>query len=517
VKKSMITANISRLSTTSAIAFAVIATFNMIPTAEAATYPQAKSIYMNGTLLSTPYGLVSGGTTYMPIWYVIQALNQLGITNSWDGVHTAWTISAPSDIPVDLTNVPNSTGANTISLNGKKIYNVNRLVYTDPSSHAATSYMPIWYIMQLLNRLEIGSTWNGSTWKITTPPLFPPPSTSPSSAPLPPASSASSGKKTILSWATDGNSIIVAEQNSTITQINNDNYNINADGTVTDSTEGSNTLSQLYNYGQSHNVDVFATVTNISPTTGDFDGTYTSLVLNNRTTRSDLEKNLINIAVQDGYAGIDLDLENLNPTDQAIFTQFLSELAIQLHAANKHLSVTVPAETGPTSEPWEGAYNYAAIGNIADIVTVMAYDFSWQASTPGPIAPLYWDEQILKYATLVMPTSKILLGLAAYGYDWNTTTVGLATGFSLNKIDSMITQYHVIPSWDSTDSAPYFTYTDAGGNSHTVYYENQASIEPKLNLASQFGVAGVAIWHAGSENQAFLNAVQAWLRTSLLP
>jgi spore germination protein YaaH len=234
-------------------------------------------------------------------------------------------------------------------------------------------------------------------------------------------------------------------------------------------------------------------------------------VLNNSTARTTLEKNLVDIAVQHGYKGIDIDFENVKPADGNIFTQFLSELAYQLHTVDKELSVTVPAETGATSEPWDGAYNYAAIGNIADTVPIMAYDYSWQgSSTPGAIAPLYWDEQILKYATSVMPNSKILLGLPAYGYDWNTTIGGYATAYSLNKIDALIEQYNVTPSWDSTDAVPYFTYSDASGNSHAVYYENQASIQQKLNLASQYGLAGVAIWKAGLENQAFWNAVQPW-------
>jgi spore germination protein len=606
VNKAITTAGISLLS----MATLATVTLPAAPSSEAATYrTQTKSIYVNGKLLIRPQGIVSNGTTYVPIWYIIQVLNQLDIKNSWDGTRLMWTIAAPSYMPVDLTNIPKTHGSCIITLNNETVYRVNRIVYAAPGSRIPTTYMPIWYVMQLLNRLGIGSTWNGSTWRITTPPPMSVTVADPSQYPtlrygnngypvvllqqklnaagfnvgaidgqfgyatqvavktfqrangIPadgvagqqtwlalnqrlatlftqspsvstgtntntntntnttdtntgvsqPEVAPSTNNKSVMAWASTGNSLTDAMRNSTITQINHFNYNLNPDGTVTASNYGLDTLSAFLSNSASNKVDVFATVTNISPTCGNFDGTYTSRVLNDSTARSTLEKNLVDIAVQHGYKGIDVDFEKVKPTDTDIFIQFLSELANQLHAVNKELSVAVPAETGATSEPWNGAYNYAVIGNIADIIPVMAYDFSWQgSSTPGAIAPLYWDEQILRYATSVMPKSKILLGLPAYGYDWNTTTGGYATAYSLNKIDALIAQFNVTPCWDSTDAVPYFTYSDASGNCHTVYYENTASIQQKLNLASQYGLAGVAIWKAGLENQAFWQAVQPW-------
>ncbi|MDQ0189925.1 peptidoglycan-binding protein [Alicyclobacillus cycloheptanicus] len=580
-----------RVVFTSLLGMASVASVTWLSAAQpalAASYQvRTKAIYVNNKLLVQPAGIVSGGTTYMPIWYVIQALKQLGITNTWNGTLNTWTIQAPASMPVDLTNVPKTSGANVITLNGQVMYHVGRIVYTEPGSKTPTSYMPIWYIQQLLNRLGIGSSWNGTTWKITTPP---PMSTTvadptqyptlydgdsgypivllqqklnaagfnvgtidgvfgsstsvavkafqsasgitvdgivgqqtwlalnqrlatifsqPSTIPAQPASTPS-GAETVMTWANSASSLADAEQNAPITEINNDNYNINSNGSVTDATSAS-ALSTLFADAKSSNVAVFATVTNISPSTNNFDGAYTSTILNDASTRTALEQNLVKLAVNDGYKGVDLDFENVKTSDQAIFTQFLTELASQLHANNKELSVTLPAETGPTSEPWYSAYNYAAIGNIADVVPIMAYDDSWQGSAAGAIAPLYWDEQILKYATSTMPKSKILLGIGAYGYDWNTTTGGYAAADSLSQVDALIAKDQITPSWDATDAVPYFNYTDASGDQHTVYYENQASIQQKLNLAASYGVAGIAIWKAGLEDQGLENALQSWL------
>lgn len=41
------------------------------------------------------------------------------------------------------------------------------LVQTDPTHGNKTTYMPIWYLMQVLNKLSLGSSWNGTIWMLT--------------------------------------------------------------------------------------------------------------------------------------------------------------------------------------------------------------------------------------------------------------------------------------------------------------------------------------------------------------
>jgi uncharacterized protein YvpB len=124
-----------------------------------------KSIYLNGQEISHPFGFASDGTTYMPIWYVMQALNSLGISSDWDGQH--WSLTTPSSYSVDFTNIQPGRAPLSIYLNGTLVQNSPCIVSNDPYSGKPTTFVPIWYIMKILNRMNVQSTWDGTNWNMT--------------------------------------------------------------------------------------------------------------------------------------------------------------------------------------------------------------------------------------------------------------------------------------------------------------------------------------------------------------
>ncbi|MCL6454823.1 MAG: hypothetical protein K6T78_14550 [Alicyclobacillus sp.] len=135
----------------------------------AATSPaNAKNIELNGLSVNKPAGLVRSGTTYMPIFYLNQVLNKLGITLAakWDG-HT-WALQTPTYMQPNLGNVHIGTGNVTITLNGTPLQKVDAIVAVDPASGVQTTYLPIWYLEQVLSRVGVTDTWDGTTWDLQT-------------------------------------------------------------------------------------------------------------------------------------------------------------------------------------------------------------------------------------------------------------------------------------------------------------------------------------------------------------
>lgn len=198
-----------------------------------------------------------------------------------------------------------------------------------------------------------------------------------------------------------------------------------------------------------------------------------------------------------GYAGINLDLENVPPGDRQALTAFVSRLAEVLHARGALLLVAVPAKTGEDpADAWSGAFDYRALGRAADYVVVMAYDQHWAGGSPGPVAGLSWVERVAGYAARVIPRERILLGTAAYGYIWPSGGHGRAV--TARQAPRLAAAHGAQIRWDDVDQVPFFHYR-AGGVDHVAYYENAHSLRAKLRLARSRDLAGVALWRVGFE------------------
>jgi spore germination protein len=221
---------------------------------------------------------------------------------------------------------------------------------------------------------------------------------------------------------------------------------------------------------------------------------------------------IVSLAVTHRYAGIDLDYENLHAGDRQAFTTFVTRLAQALHARGKVLSVAVFAKTtNAGTDPRNLAQDYAAIGRAADQVRLMAYDYHWETSPPGPVAPISWVRAVLRYAKTQIPASKIILGVPLYGYDW----VGdHGTGISWLQALRLSRQYHATTHYDQASQTPWFRYRDAAGHEHTVWFENAASSRAKFGAAQGAQIAGVYLWMYGYEDTGTWSALSHVLPTS---
>ena len=207
--------------------------------------------------------------------------------------------------------------------------------------------------------------------------------------------------------------------------------------------------------------------------------------------------------IANAYDGIDIDYERVPTASRANFTAFVGTLAQKLHAANKQLSITVYAKTSDRDN-WSGpgAQDWAAIGQTADSVKIMAYDYSWATSAPGPIAPLSWLDQVATYAQSAIPNAKIIMGLPWYGYDWSrsaaTKNMSYANAMKLAQANNASVAH------DANGEAT-FTYGD-----HTVFFQDGSSYQKKLDMLKQrhAGIGGFAAWAVGVEDPEIWNLMR---------
>jgi spore germination protein len=232
------------------------------------------------------------------------------------------------------------------------------------------------------------------------------------------------------------------------------------------------------------------------------DAAAASYLLNNAERRRTLIRNILARLETYGYHGVDLDFEGLGGSDRDAFTQFVRELAVALHAEDLHLSVTVYAKAADQS--WFTSHDYPALGQYADEIRIMAYEYHTVAGGSGPVGPIYWQDAVLAYAVSQIPAHKVVLGLHLYGTDWG----GGARAMVYRDIAETLASTRATVYWDENAQEATFNYWD-GGSIHRVWFPNGQFVQARIGLAQRYGIAGLCFWRLGGEDPALWDVLRA--------
>lgn len=253
---------------------------------------------------------------------------------------------------------------------------------------------------------------------------------------------------------------------------------------------------KLITQARNSSVAPIMVVTNIGES-GGFDSDLASTILNNQEIQNIFINNIISILNAKNYYGVDIDFEYLYPTDREAYISFLRNLKTQLVANNKTLSVAVaPKYRDNQSGILYEAHDYAAIGEIADRVIIMTYEWGYVYGEPMAISPLREVEYVISYAVTRIPSNKILMGMPNYAYDWIIPFVQgtSATTLTNTRALELAIEKGATINFDPTAQAPYFNYIDESGKTHVVWFDDAKSIDARLNLVTKYNLAGVSYW-----------------------
>lgn len=212
-------------------------------------------------------------------------------------------------------------------------------------------------------------------------------------------------------------------------------------------------------------------------------------LLSSSDNRRNLIENLKNHAHQFDYDGINVDLEGIGQADRDNFVTFLQELHEMTVAEHLTLSVAIPARTKYSS--WHLGYDYSGIGREADLVILMAYDYNMDE--PIASAPINWVEGSVSYLAECVPREKILLGIGAYGRDWNLKSQTAKAVYQETLDAVRRSGIKKTYGFDKASYTPYIDYKD-GSVRHRIWYENSASLGEKRAVALEYGLGGTAFW-----------------------
>jgi len=232
----------------------------------------------------------------------------------------------------------------------------------------------------------------------------------------------------------------------------------------------------------------------------DFSPEATGVLLNSPAARKRVITSLVEMAERLHFRGFVIDFEALSREQRDHYTYFLTLAHREFQAAHLKLGVAIPPPQGNAKE----AYDFAAVGRLADTVIVMAYDQHSRTGPPGPIAAYDWVERALEATLEFIPHEKLLLGVPLYHRKWTGSQPSATTG-SHREALALADQSGAELQWDDAARSPWFQRAN-----QTVWLENSRSLAEKLSLATRYRLAGIAAWRLGQEDPGVWNVLEEY-------
>ncbi|EOS42618.1 hypothetical protein C810_04488 [Lachnospiraceae bacterium A2] len=238
------------------------------------------------------------------------------------------------------------------------------------------------------------------------------------------------------------------------------------------------------------------TLTPFGPT-GQFSNYLISQVVNSEPAKQTLIANLSAQIQERGFEGVDIDFEYILPEDKVPFANFVRDVRTAVNELGYPVSVALAPKVSDsqTGLLYEGK-DYGLLGEAADSVLLMTYEWGYTYGPPMAVAPLNKVRQVVEYALTKIPANKINLGIPNYGYDWTLPFVqGSSKAATIGNVQAVqiAIANDAIIQFDETAQSPYFRYVSEG-LSHEVWFEDVRSLSAKFGLAKEYGLRGMGYW-----------------------
>lgn len=312
--------------------------------------------------------------------------------------------------------------------------------------------------------------------------LIPPP-------PAPPAGPAVEVDGYYIPTTAAAANALLSQLGPELTYISLFSYGVNEDGSLTAPPAAGPVVAAA----RAHGVAPVAVVTNFR--NGTFDMDLAHLILSNSNLASGVIANTKAVLVREGFAGVNVDFENMPPADRPLYNQFIAAFGNAVRPGYVFSIAVAPKWADWPDSPWVGTFDYATLGRLVDFMYIMTYEWGWVGGPPMAVAPLNLVQQVLNYAVSLVPRDRILMGVPLYGYDWTLPWTPQSRAVTRPAQDA---QNLAIDRWapiqfDSTAQSPWFRYIDAGVQ-HEVWFEDARSVQAKYELARNVGLRGVGFW-----------------------
>lgn len=252
----------------------------------------------------------------------------------------------------------------------------------------------------------------------------------------------------------------------------------------------------MVNWARQYHVLPFLTLAPLDAA-GSFDNTRITTLVNDPAAQNRLLDELLLVMKSKGYAGLSIDFEYVPAEVKDAYNEFVRFAAERLHREEYQVAVALAPKTSAQQRGllYEGV-DYRALGEAADFVIVMTYEWGYTYGPPMAVAPIDKVRQVLTYAVSEIPPEKIMMGIPNYGYDWPLPYErGITAARTIGAVEAVQTaiRENAEIRFDEVAQTPFFTYV-SNGIRHEVWFEDVRSLQAKFDLLQELGLRGVMYW-----------------------
>ena len=265
------------------------------------------------------------------------------------------------------------------------------------------------------------------------------------------------------------------------------------------------------NYAHQAGIEVWAAIRDFDGGINSFEESYE--LLSHTSSRETLINQLIAAALSSGIDGINVDFEKISDECGEHYIQFIRELSVKCRQNGLVLSVDnyVP-------QAYNRQYHREEQGVFADYVVIMGYDEHYSGSLEaGSVSSIGFVENGIVETLKEVPAEKVISGIPFFTRVWKETPKTDAelkadegteaaeyamkvesTAYSMEEAQYVVSQAGATANWDETTKQNYATW-EYEGSTYEVWLEDASSIQAKLQLMKDYGLAGTAAWRLGQE------------------
>ncbi|MBO4872360.1 MAG: hypothetical protein J5496_02975 [Lachnospiraceae bacterium] len=227
------------------------------------------------------------------------------------------------------------------------------------------------------------------------------------------------------------------------------------------------------------------------------------------TNRRHLISSVMDVVVECGADGINVDIESLPAAGGRGFLQFIRELSVACHTTGLTLSVDnyVPSR-------WTEYYNRAEQAVFADYIVVMGYDEHYAGSDPGSTASLPFVIKGVEDTLTMVPARQIIWAVPFFTRLWRGSGSQLSSAaLRMSEIPSYLEKYQLSPTWD-LNLGQYYVEFKIDQDPVRIWIEDTESMALRLDSITPYGLAGVAAWRLGMEGSDIWPVIDEYIQNN---